>query len=197
MADTLPVVPNRHRSLKLFATTATGSRSRSAVRSSGGVEGLNPTAGSNPAAQTTFHVVRPPRGRLLARQADAVMLRLKLTNRSSIQALNSARCLGQRMAFHGARSSTCQCRSSAGNPQWTMFLQTTSRRAPSTSFRLSANITIAFDRGIPRSGNCKDHKSFLGCGDRRCSMTTLTINGEQKTFDAPAEMPLLWVLRDP
>jgi aerobic-type carbon monoxide dehydrogenase small subunit (CoxS/CutS family) len=25
---------------------------------------------------------------------------------------------------------------------------------------------------------------------------TLTINGEQKTFDAPAGMPLLWVLRD-
>src|ERR1700704_1137972 len=27
-------------------------------------------------------------------------------------------------------------------------------------------------------------------------MATLTINGERKTFDAPAEMPLLWVLRD-
>src|ERR1700709_601274 len=27
-------------------------------------------------------------------------------------------------------------------------------------------------------------------------MATLTINGEAKTFDAPAEMPLLWVLRD-
>ena len=26
--------------------------------------------------------------------------------------------------------------------------------------------------------------------------TTLTINGEQKTFEAPSEMPLLWVLRD-
>ena len=26
--------------------------------------------------------------------------------------------------------------------------------------------------------------------------TTLTINGEQKSVDAPAEMPLLWVLRD-
>jgi isoquinoline 1-oxidoreductase alpha subunit len=26
--------------------------------------------------------------------------------------------------------------------------------------------------------------------------TTLTINGEQTSFDAPAEMPLLWVLRD-
>ena len=26
--------------------------------------------------------------------------------------------------------------------------------------------------------------------------TNLTINGEQKTFDAPASMPLLWVLRD-
>ena len=26
--------------------------------------------------------------------------------------------------------------------------------------------------------------------------TTLTINGEQKSFDAPSEMPLLWVLRD-
>src|SRR6266446_233715 len=25
---------------------------------------------------------------------------------------------------------------------------------------------------------------------------TLTINGEQKAFDAPADMPLLWVLRD-
>ena len=25
---------------------------------------------------------------------------------------------------------------------------------------------------------------------------TLTINGETKSFDAPAEMPLLWVLRD-
>jgi isoquinoline 1-oxidoreductase subunit alpha len=25
---------------------------------------------------------------------------------------------------------------------------------------------------------------------------TLTINGEEKVFDAPAEMPLLWVLRD-
>ena len=27
-------------------------------------------------------------------------------------------------------------------------------------------------------------------------MVALTINGEQKTFDAPADMPLLWVLRD-
>src|SRR3978361_872155 len=27
-------------------------------------------------------------------------------------------------------------------------------------------------------------------------MATLTINGEPKTFDAPADMPLLWVLRD-
>jgi isoquinoline 1-oxidoreductase alpha subunit len=26
--------------------------------------------------------------------------------------------------------------------------------------------------------------------------TTLTINGEPKSFDVPAEMPLLWVLRD-
>ena len=26
--------------------------------------------------------------------------------------------------------------------------------------------------------------------------TTLTINGEAKSFDAPADMPLLWVLRD-
>ena len=26
--------------------------------------------------------------------------------------------------------------------------------------------------------------------------TMLTINGEQRSFDAPAEMPLLWVLRD-
>ncbi|WP_426532288.1 (2Fe-2S)-binding protein [Bradyrhizobium sp. McL0615] len=26
--------------------------------------------------------------------------------------------------------------------------------------------------------------------------TMLTINGEQKSFDAPADMPLLWVLRD-
>ena len=26
--------------------------------------------------------------------------------------------------------------------------------------------------------------------------TTLTINGEAKSFDVPAEMPLLWVLRD-
>jgi len=26
--------------------------------------------------------------------------------------------------------------------------------------------------------------------------TTLTINGEQKSYDAPADMPLLWVLRD-
>ena len=26
--------------------------------------------------------------------------------------------------------------------------------------------------------------------------TTLNINGERKTFDAPADMPLLWVLRD-
>src|SRR6266566_4383049 len=26
--------------------------------------------------------------------------------------------------------------------------------------------------------------------------TTLTINGEEKSFDAPPEMPLLWVLRD-
>jgi isoquinoline 1-oxidoreductase subunit alpha len=26
--------------------------------------------------------------------------------------------------------------------------------------------------------------------------TTLTINGEPKSFDAPADMPLLWVLRD-
>ena len=25
---------------------------------------------------------------------------------------------------------------------------------------------------------------------------TLTINGEQKSFDAPSDMPLLWVLRD-
>ena len=27
-------------------------------------------------------------------------------------------------------------------------------------------------------------------------MVALTINGEQKSFDAPADMPLLWVLRD-
>ena len=27
-------------------------------------------------------------------------------------------------------------------------------------------------------------------------MVKLTINGEQKSFDAPADMPLLWVLRD-
>src|SRR5437016_4074349 len=27
-------------------------------------------------------------------------------------------------------------------------------------------------------------------------MTTLTINGEQKSFDVPPDMPLLWVLRD-
>src|SRR3978361_1010508 len=27
-------------------------------------------------------------------------------------------------------------------------------------------------------------------------MATLTINGEAKSFDAPADMPLLWVLRD-
>lgn len=26
--------------------------------------------------------------------------------------------------------------------------------------------------------------------------TTLTINGEPKSFDAPPDMPLLWVLRD-
>ena len=26
--------------------------------------------------------------------------------------------------------------------------------------------------------------------------TTLTINGERKSFDAPADMPLLWVLHD-
>ena len=26
--------------------------------------------------------------------------------------------------------------------------------------------------------------------------TTLTINGEAKSFEAPADMPLLWVLRD-
>jgi isoquinoline 1-oxidoreductase alpha subunit len=26
--------------------------------------------------------------------------------------------------------------------------------------------------------------------------TTLTVNGEQKSFDAPPDMPLLWVLRD-
>jgi isoquinoline 1-oxidoreductase alpha subunit len=28
------------------------------------------------------------------------------------------------------------------------------------------------------------------------SMVKLTINGEQRSFDAPADMPLLWVLRD-
>jgi isoquinoline 1-oxidoreductase subunit alpha len=27
-------------------------------------------------------------------------------------------------------------------------------------------------------------------------MTTIRINGEEKTFDAPPDMPLLWVLRD-
>jgi aerobic-type carbon monoxide dehydrogenase small subunit (CoxS/CutS family) len=27
-------------------------------------------------------------------------------------------------------------------------------------------------------------------------MVKLTINREQKSFDAPADMPLLWVLRD-
>jgi hypothetical protein len=27
-------------------------------------------------------------------------------------------------------------------------------------------------------------------------MTKMTVNGEQKSFDAPADMPLLWVLRD-
>jgi isoquinoline 1-oxidoreductase subunit alpha len=34
-------------------------------------------------------------------------------------------------------------------------------------------------------------KSEIGC-----QMARLTINGEEKSFDVPAEMPLLWVLRD-
>src|ERR1700733_7261793 len=29
-----------------------------------------------------------------------------------------------------------------------------------------------------------------------CQMARLTINGEEKSFEAPADMPLLWVLRD-
>jgi isoquinoline 1-oxidoreductase alpha subunit len=46
---------------------------------------------------------------------------------------------------------------------------------------------------------------FAGIPGGRCPVTaerevpmatTLTINGEQKSFDAPADMPLLWVLRD-
>jgi isoquinoline 1-oxidoreductase alpha subunit len=38
---------------------------------------------------------------------------------------------------------------------------------------------------------------FADPPDRRHFMTTtLTINGERKTFDAPDDMPLLWVLRD-
>jgi isoquinoline 1-oxidoreductase subunit alpha len=36
-----------------------------------------------------------------------------------------------------------------------------------------------------------------GTAEREVLMaTTLTINGDQKSFDAPADMPLLWVLRD-
>src|SRR5476649_3099475 len=33
-------------------------------------------------------------------------------------------------------------------------------------------------------------------GNRRRPMATLKINGEQKTFDAADDTPLLWVLRD-
>src|ERR1700730_5586239 len=38
---------------------------------------------------------------------------------------------------------------------------------------------------------------FADPPNRRPFMTTtLTINGERKAFDAPDDMPLLWVLRD-
>ena len=35
-----------------------------------------------------------------------------------------------------------------------------------------------------------------GCRKEFSVTTTLTINGEQKSFNAPSDMPLLWVLRD-
>src|ERR1700733_12827010 len=47
----------------------------------------------------------------------------------------------------------------------------------------------------PRESEQPRTISGSGSGSR-VSMATLTINGEQKSYEAPAEMPLLWVLRD-
>src|ERR1700678_3523332 len=51
------------------------------------------------------------------------------------------------------------------------------------------------------SRNLRAHFSYEGVSSptdsrRNPGMTTIRINGEEKTFDAPPDMPLLWVLRD-
>src|ERR1700704_3107932 len=46
------------------------------------------------------------------------------------------------------------------------------------------------------NGGCRRRVVPLDQLDWKAPMATLKINGEQKTFDAPDDMPLLWVLRD-
>jgi isoquinoline 1-oxidoreductase alpha subunit len=49
----------------------------------------------------------------------------------------------------------------------------------------SSAVEPSFSEPLPRSN------SKIGC-----QMVRLTINGEERSFEAPADMPLLWVLRD-
>src|ERR1700745_2860720 len=53
-------------------------------------------------------------------------------------------------------------------------------------------------RAMQRSNMQRSNMSFPQRGGTRgCTMApTLTTNGEAKSFDAPPDMPLLWVLRD-
>ena len=38
--------------------------------------------------------------------------------------------------------------------------------------------------------------TYRECDEAETNLTILTINGEQRQFDVPIDMPLLWVLRD-
>jgi isoquinoline 1-oxidoreductase subunit alpha len=60
-------------------------------------------------------------------------------------------------------------------------------RAPNRGDQLCAG----FSRSLRRTGTLLQANLEIGS-----PMVKLTINGEQKSLDAPADMPLLWVLRD-
>jgi isoquinoline 1-oxidoreductase subunit alpha len=49
---------------------------------------------------------------------------------------------------------------------------------------------------LPRSALSRSSRQTVSSEVEVLMAITLTINGEQKAFDAPADMPLLWVLRD-
>jgi isoquinoline 1-oxidoreductase alpha subunit len=77
--------------------------------------------------------------------------------------------------------------------------------APAIQVGLAKNIRV--DDGLPRDiiASCTVVSPSQASSAGACPVTaelevpmatTLTINGEQKSFDAPADMPLLWVLRD-